>query len=299
MPAAAASAQPPTPTPASLNPGSGASPSAIPATASDLCASVAYKAGFSSTNYPDGQHRAIVLAVAVAMAESSCSPPATNQNGPTSGCPNGSIDRGLWQINDCYHANVSGSCAFNAQCNAIAAYQISNQGTDWTPWATFNNGAYLQFISTAQAAVGRITVVLRNRGAGTCLDADAASRSNGAPIIQWSCNARDTHQQWRVLDVNGDGRLLVLQSVGNGTCLAGDGTASGNGAPLFQWACNATNAFEQWTLRGSNVLSANADATLRNAGDGTCLDADSASAVSGGPIFQWTCGTRDTYQQWS
>jgi hypothetical protein len=63
--------------------------------AADLCASVASRAGFSGDR--------LVTAVAVGMGESSCRPDAQNSNGPTKGCPNGSVDRGLWQINSCWH----------------------------------------------------------------------------------------------------------------------------------------------------------------------------------------------------
>jgi hypothetical protein len=93
--------------------------------AADLCASVASRAGFSGDR--------LVTAVAVGMGESSCRPDAQNSNGPTKGCPNGSVDRGLWQINSCWHPSVSKSCAYDAQCNANAAYRISAKGTNFKP----------------------------------------------------------------------------------------------------------------------------------------------------------------------
>ncbi|WP_460530553.1 transglycosylase SLT domain-containing protein, partial [Flindersiella endophytica] len=91
--------------------------------------------------------------MAVSLAESRCNPLAVGQNGPTAGCPSGSRDRGLWQINDCYHAEVSESCAFDPQCNANAAYRISSQGTNWSPWSTFNSGSYRNWLDEAAAAV--------------------------------------------------------------------------------------------------------------------------------------------------
>lgn len=115
----------------------------------DLCAQVGAVAGF-----PAGG--ALVTAVAVALAESSCVASARGANGPTAGCPNGSVDRGLWQVNSCYHAEVSDSCAYNAQCNANAARRISAGGTNWTPWSTYNSGAYRAYLATAQAAVNRL-----------------------------------------------------------------------------------------------------------------------------------------------
>src|SRR3712207_6330568 len=76
--------------------------------AADLCATVASRAGFSGER--------LVTAVAVGMGESSCRPDAHNANGPTKGCPNGSVDRGLWQINSCWHPPVSKSCPLEPQC---------------------------------------------------------------------------------------------------------------------------------------------------------------------------------------
>jgi Lysozyme like domain len=124
----------------------------------DLCAEVARNAGFSGDP--------LVTAIAVAMAESSCDPDATNTNGPTAGCPNGSVDRGLWQINSCYHSEVSAACAFDPQCNADAAYRISSGGSDWTQWSTYNSGAYRQYLDDAAAAVDRLGSMRRGVSGG-------------------------------------------------------------------------------------------------------------------------------------
>lgn len=89
----------------------GASPAS--AASSDLCAQTGYDAGFRG----DG----LVTAVAVALAESSCNPSATNVQNNTPP----SRDRGLWQINDYWHPEVDDACAYDAQCNANAAFEIS------------------------------------------------------------------------------------------------------------------------------------------------------------------------------
>ncbi|MBO0870449.1 MAG: hypothetical protein J2P15_17985, partial [Micromonosporaceae bacterium] len=78
--------------PASLNSGAAVPAAVTPAAsaAATLCAKVAAKAGFSYTanvSTAAGNVRQIVVAVAVAMAESSCNPSATGQNP-------GSVDRG-------------------------------------------------------------------------------------------------------------------------------------------------------------------------------------------------------------
>jgi lysozyme-like protein len=97
-----------------------------------------------------------VIAVAVGMAESYCQEHAKGHNGPTGGCPNGSVDRGLWQINSCYHPEVGKHCAFKANCNARAAKHISDHGKNWSPWSAYNSGAYRQFLEVAQQAVDQV-----------------------------------------------------------------------------------------------------------------------------------------------
>lgn len=86
-----------------------------------------------SVGFPDPD-----LAAAVAMAESGGNPNAYGdaQYG-------GSV--GLWQINLPSHPGVTASQLYDPTFNAQAAYQISNGGTNWTPWTTYNTGAYKQF----------------------------------------------------------------------------------------------------------------------------------------------------------
>jgi len=84
-------------------------------------------------------------AVAVALAESGGDCKAKGYNSD-------SVDRGLWQINSKWHSEVSDSCAYDCICNAEHAVKISSKGTDWTPWSTWNNGAYKAHMSTAEAA---------------------------------------------------------------------------------------------------------------------------------------------------
>lgn len=81
----------------------------------------------------------LVLSVAVMTAESGRYVGAWHENA------DGSMDRGLFQINS-IHASLSEEDAFKAIPNAAFAYQLSQEGRDWTPWAAYNNGAYSQFV---------------------------------------------------------------------------------------------------------------------------------------------------------
>lgn len=91
---------------------------------------------------------ALTTAVAVSFAEDGGhDPQATNTNS------DGSVDRGLWQINNKAHPNYSDEYVFDPQNNAEAAYAISSGGKDWTPWTTYKTGVYQQFLPAARRAI--------------------------------------------------------------------------------------------------------------------------------------------------
>lgn len=77
------------------------------------------------------------MAAAIAMAESGGNPNATDYDS------NGSVDRGLWQINSIHGAQST----FDPTGNAQAAIMISANGSDWSPWVTFQTGAYKKYLS--------------------------------------------------------------------------------------------------------------------------------------------------------
>jgi hypothetical protein len=289
--AASASDQPP----ASIGSGLGSTTTADN-TAAQVCGIVALKAGFGYKSTVAGYPQ-IVVAVAVALAESSCNPTAKGSNGPTSGCPNGSVDRGLWQINSCYHSEVSDACAYQIQCNANAAFNISSGGTNWSPWSTYNSGAWRSHIDTAKAAVVNITFQLKNQADGTCLTTDGSQARDGGRIWQWACNSSSNFQRWTVLDNYGE--RFILKNVATGTCLAGNGSG-GSGAPVHQWTCDKSGSYQQWWVNGSGKLNTNgnADAIFVNNANGLCLDDTSASTANGTLVLQLTC-YGGVYEQWN
>ena len=72
------------------------------------------------------------MAAEIATAESSGHQYATDNDG------NGTVDRGYWQINSIWGALST----YDPAGNARAAVRISHDGTGWSAWTTFNNGAY-------------------------------------------------------------------------------------------------------------------------------------------------------------
>jgi hypothetical protein len=68
-------------------------------------------------------------------------------SGATDCDSNGSVDRGLWQINS-VHGSLS---TYDPMSNARAAVSISNNGTNWGAWTAYSSGAYRKFLQVGVA----------------------------------------------------------------------------------------------------------------------------------------------------
>lgn len=91
-----------------------------------------------------------VVAVAILIAESGLNSAAVNVNpGPPI-----STDRGIAQINNVYHPEVTDACAYSTACAIRAMFTISSGGTDFTPWSSFNAGTHRKYLSQIQEELG-------------------------------------------------------------------------------------------------------------------------------------------------
>jgi Lysozyme like domain len=72
------------------------------------------------------------MAAEIATAESGGRQYATDDDG------NGTVDRGYWQVNS-IHGALS---TYDPAGNARAAVELSGDGTNWSPWVTYQTGAY-------------------------------------------------------------------------------------------------------------------------------------------------------------
>lgn len=100
--------------------------------------------GFSETG--------LIIGSSIVLAESGGDTEALGHNVPDNNCPNGSLDRGIWQFNSCYHEDVSNDCAYNADCSTEKAYEVSKGGTDFHQWSTFTAGAHRRYVPQVMAA---------------------------------------------------------------------------------------------------------------------------------------------------
>src|SRR5271154_6674982 len=91
----------------------------------------------------------LLTAVAIALAESSGNPSAVGDLNITLG---GSI--GLWQINLKAHPEYTAAQLMDPQTNANAAFAVYLvKGSSFTPWSTYNNGAYVKYLPTMDSTV--------------------------------------------------------------------------------------------------------------------------------------------------
>lgn len=108
---------------------------------------LAFDAGFDSEN--------AVTIVCIAFAESGGYDGALNYNSPTLGCPLGSTDRGILQINSCYHSEVSNECALDARCSFVEAWRISYGGLEYGEWYAYVYQTHLAFETAVRQALSR------------------------------------------------------------------------------------------------------------------------------------------------
>lgn len=131
---------------AAFAPPAGAQPRQGGLTATQV-AKAAYAAGWRGAD--------LVIAVAVAKAESDWNPGATNDN------TNGSVDYGLFQINSVHNAILARGDWRDPTANAGMAYSVwTDAGSSWSPWVTYWRGTYRDHLDDAQAAVAGIADVV-------------------------------------------------------------------------------------------------------------------------------------------
>jgi hypothetical protein len=102
-----------------------------------------------------GDATAAEVAAAIAQAESSGDSAAINNTAypdqpgytePAEGEPP-AFAVGLWQINILAHPEYTEAEMLDPDQNAAAAVAISDDGTDFSPWVTYTNGAYQQYLT--------------------------------------------------------------------------------------------------------------------------------------------------------
>jgi hypothetical protein len=133
----------------------------------------AQSAGFSGND--------LDTAVAVAMAESSGNPMVYNPE-TAAGTPDGEGSYGLWQIYLHAHPEFAFANLYDPQINANAAYAIYSAAGGFSPWSTYNSGAYQAYLAPAAAANPAATAPIGL----TALDPSSTEAPSASPFANLS-----------------------------------------------------------------------------------------------------------------
>jgi hypothetical protein len=245
-------------------------PAPTPSTLTDAqLAGLAASVGFTG--------RDIVLAVAMALAESDGRTDATNANA------NGSTDYGLWQINTIHpELLASGTWSVPAD-NARMAYSVfTDAGRSWTPWSTYNNGAYLKFYARGQTAAANPDTTYASTAAATPRAVTSAGTGTGLDnTASWGKVCVD------VVRVNGVYLLLTVQAGAGLMLVRTDGTTRLTTMLDPQVYPNPIEALD---LANNPGLGAQAETYVLSNGHGLILDGQLARydmSPYGGYIHVW------------
>jgi hypothetical protein len=246
------------------------------ASAAQTCASHATAAGWANNG-------SLVTAGAVCVAESGgqsrvyyCDTTGHDGVYPPVAC-SGIYDRGLWQLDSVGQSGTSDACAFDAQCNANAAYLVSGRGTNFAAWAVYTSGGYSRYVSAVRVAVdGLRSGTVASALLGVCL-----ARSHyavNAPVVIGSCGTGVRQQQW---------------SAAGGTIRSGQLCAAVASTAVYAKVrlrtCDGLT-WQEWTPSGTGQL--------RNAATGGCLRDPGASLVAGTQVTVAPCVSYASRRWW-
>lgn len=168
------------------------------ATLSDAqIASAAAAAGFPKDE--------IATAVAVALAESGGNPLAVNASEP-----DGSVSRGLWQINSVHASLLASNDWRDPAGNAKMAFIIwQRAGGKWTPWGAFNNQSFRLHLTRGQAVAGASGAGVISAGLPNPLDAANSVAEGISALSRIFGNVSNPHN-WIRMTTIGAGLVVLL-----------------------------------------------------------------------------------------
>jgi hypothetical protein len=124
-------------------------------------------------------------------------------------------------------------------------------------------------------------VRLTAQHSGKCLSVRAGSQSEGARIVQQTCEDK-AFQQW-TLTTSADGNSYAIRAGHSDQCLDVPAGSQETGARIIQWSCHG-GANQLWRLQqsGDQIM-------IVNVNSGQCLDIANGSRRNGTQVIQWPC----------
>lgn len=151
----------------------------------------------------------------------------------------------------------------------------------------FFHGSLMASAAYGQVPDGRYTI--QSVHSGLCMDVTGASKDNGAPLQQYTCNGTDA-QLFEFKQKNGAYRIA---NVASGLVMEVGFASREDGAAVLQWL-DAADASQRFNL----VPYAEDQFTIRALHTGKCLDVRDFSLSSAASIQQWACFQGQANQLW-
>lgn len=126
---------------------------------------------------------------------------------------------------------------------------------------------------------------------GKCIDT-SNTHSVGTNVYQWSCQADNDNQIFRIESVSGKYQIKHKYS---GLCLGAENGGTANGTRIELQTCDSSTK-QLFTMSSNTSTSSVRDFKVVNANSGKCLDLDSGSSSNGTAIQLWTCSDTNTNQ---
>jgi ricin-type beta-trefoil lectin protein len=144
---------------------------------------------------------------------------------------------------------------------------------------------------------------------GKCLEVSAGAVTDGAPVVQSTCNG-GAHQQWRFIPqtlrpLPGGDPGYQLQVAHTGMCLARARTTSADGERLQQRPCASTQSLADWQkwwlvpMGGGafTLMSVDTWSEVKSLPGRRCADVSENSLGDGAVVWLWSCHY-GANQQW-
>lgn len=129
-------------------------------------------------------------------------------------------------------------------------------------------------------AVANGVYQLRAKHSSLCVDVQAASKADGAAVLQWTCSTSN-NQRWQLTNLSNG--YYEVKAAHSGKCLDVAGGSTSNGGVVHQWACHRANN-QQWQVQR---LAEDGSYRFIARSSGLVLDVSGASRNNGAKLHQW------------
>ncbi|USX48978.1 RICIN domain-containing protein [Lentzea sp. HUAS12] len=129
--------------------------------------------------------------------------------------------------------------------------------------------------------------LLRNSHSAKCLDVADGSRDNKTAIVQYTCDASKSHQQWTLEQVGDGSGAVRLKVAHSGKCVDIWDSSQDPTADAIQYTCSATKWNQQFLVE----TTATGTTKFRARHSGLCLEIDGRNFDNKSKLHQNTCIT--------